>query len=256
MQSDDPIARINALFRMSSTPERAGEVLGLLEHAAAETAQSAAYAAIAHLCRYLNRWENIAPAELDGFEQVIQRALGYDPHYYLAFYAQGFLCRARGHHPEALAAFDETIRYAPPNFARAHAQKGEELVYLGRFDDGIAEAKRALEINPNSKVRGYFHWVIGRAYFFKEDYPEAVAWLQRSVRAWGSVWFNRAYLLAAHAQRQDKAAARRVRRALIAKFPDFALARIGEYEGANPCTNADVVKGRERFHQGLRLAGL
>jgi tetratricopeptide (TPR) repeat protein len=250
---DDPLARAKTLYEMSVTPKRTEEMLGLLDQSAAETA---AYAAVTDLCRYLNRWENWGTAELDRFAAIIRRALDYDADYYLALYAQGFLCRARGDHQAALDAFDATIRRAPPGFARVHAQKGEQLVYLGRFDDAIGEVNRALEINPKSKVRGYFYWVTGRANFFKEDYGAAIDWLQRSVRAWPSVWYNRVYLVAAHAHAKRGTAARRVLGSFNDQFPGYTLARVMQNEGATPCDNPAVVAGRERFHAGLRLAGL
>jgi tetratricopeptide (TPR) repeat protein len=253
MPNDDPLGRAKALYEMSVTPQRTAEMLELLDRSVAETA---AYAAVTDLCRYLNRWERTTPADLDRFEQVIQRALLFNPHYYLALYAQGFLYRARGQHEAALAAFEETIKYAPDGFARVHAQKGEELVYLGRFDDGIAEAKIALDLNADSKVRGYFHWVIGRAQFFNEKYPDAIASLERSVEAWPDVWYNRAYLAAAHGHRGNKADAQRVLRALHRKFSRYTLERVIRNEGATPCEHHDVKAGRERFHDGLRRAGL
>jgi adenylate cyclase len=254
--SDDPLYLAKALYERPVTRERTEEMRGLLDRSAAETA---AYTAVTDLCRYLNRWDDKGPAELDRFEAVVQRALEHNPQFYLAYYALGFLRRARGRHQEALAAFEETIKYAPPTFSRVYAQKGEQLLYLGRFSESIAEVNRALEINPNSKVRGYFYWVLGRAHFFQEDYETAIHWLQRSNRAWPEVWYNRAYLVAAHALLNQVAAARRVLRALDKGFgdSDFTLARVVRYEeDATPCDTPAVRAGRERFHNGLQRAGM
>jgi adenylate cyclase len=251
---DDPLARAKALYERPVTRERTEEMRGLLDRSAAETA---AYTAVTDLCRYLNRWDDKGPEVLDHFEPVVRRALDFNSGFYLAHYARGFLRRARGRHQEALDAFEETIKYAPPTFARVHAQKGEQLLYLGRFSESIAEVNRALQINPNSKVRGYFYWVIGRAHFFQEDYETAIHWLQRSIRAWPEVWYNRAYLVAAHALLNQVAAARRVLRAFEKQFPDYDLARVvRNEEDATPCDTPAVRAGRERFHEGLRLAGL
>jgi len=251
--SDDPLARAKALYQLSVTPQRTREMLGLLGQSAAETA---AYAAVTDLCRYLNRWENWHPAELDRFEAIIARALEYDAHYFLALYARGFLQRARGQHREALESFDETIKYAPNTFSRVYAQKGEQLVYLGDFDDGIKQAQTALEKNPASKVRGYYHWVMGRAYFFKEDYRASIASLQRSIRAWPNVWYNRAYAISGHAHAGQTSAARRVLQSFNRQFPGYTLAQVIVNEGATPCDTPAVAAGRERFHEGLRRAGM
>jgi tetratricopeptide (TPR) repeat protein len=251
--SDDPLARVKVLYEHPVTRERTEDMRRLLDQSAAETA---AYTAVTDLCRYLNRWDNVGPTELGRLEPIIQQALQYDPQFYLAHYALGFLRRARGQHQEALDAFEETIKNAPPTFSRVHAQKGEQLLYLGKFPECIREVNRALEINPNSQVRGYYYWVLGRAGFFQEDYELATQWLQRSIRAWPQVWYNRAYLISTHALRKQDGAARRVRQAFDKQFPGYTLAQIVRNEqDATPCDNSAVREGRDRFHQGLKLAG-
>lgn len=248
----DPLARAKALYERSVTPRRTQEMRGLLRDSAAETA---AFNATTVLCQYLNRWEDAGEAELAEADAAIKQALDIDPNYFLAHYAQGFLDRASGRHEASLAAFDRTIAFAP-EFARAYAQKGEELVYLGRPADGIKEVARAMELSPNSAVRGYFYWVIGRAQFFLEEDAEAISWLQRSIRAWPNVWYNRLYLLSAHGLTDQRSAARRVKRAFDQQFPGYTLAKVIQNEGATPDDNPLVVSGRERFHEGLLRAGL
>jgi tetratricopeptide (TPR) repeat protein len=250
--SDDPLARAKTLYGRSVTPQRTQQMRSLLDESAAETA---AFTATTVLCDYLNRWNDAGPAELATAEAAIEQALDRNPQLFLAYYAQGFLCRTRGQHQAALDAFDETIKYAP-EFARAYAQKGEELVYLGRPDEGIAQVERAMAISPRSSVRGYFYWVIGRARFFMQDDAEAIPSLQSSIRAWSNVWYNRLYKVSAHAHSKEKAAASRVLRAFDEKFPGYTLARVIENEGATPDDHPFVVAGRERFHEGLHLAGM
>ena len=249
--SPDPLARAKSLYEKSVTPRRTRQMRGLLRESAAETA---AFNATTVLCQYLNRWDNAGPAELVEAGNAVQQALFLDPTFFLAHYAQGFLDRTQGRHQDALEAFDRTIAYNP-EFARVYAQKGEQLVYLGRPDDAIAQVERAMELSPNSKVRGYFYWVIGRARFFQGQDAEAVTWLQRSVRAWPSVWYNRLYLLAAHAMLGHKPAAQRVKKAFDKQFPGYSLATVTANEGATPDDNPFVVAGRERFHRALDMAG-
>ena len=250
--TDDPLARAKALYDQSVTPQRTREMRGLLDESGAETA---AYTATTVLCQYLNRWDNAGPAELERAETAIKHALEHNPRFFLAHYANGFLCRARGQHQSSLEAYEETIKYAP-EFARAYAQKGEELVYLGRPREGIAEVEQALKISPNSSVRGYFFWVIGRARFFLEEDGEAISWLQRSVRNWPNDWYNRLNHVSAHAHSKNRSATNRVLRAFNREFGEYSLARVLENEGATPDDHPFVIAGRERFHEGLRLAGM
>ncbi len=250
--SSDPLGRARTLYERSVTPRRTALMRGLLDESAAETA---AFTATTILCEYLNRWHKAGPADVMRAEAAIQTALAHDPHLFLAHYAKGFLCRTRGQHQAALEAFDETIKYAP-EFARVYAQKGEELVYLGRPAEGIAQVQRAMEISPNSSVRGYFYWVTGRARFFMGEDAAAISWLQRSVRNWPEVWYNRLYLVSAHAHLGNKTAASRVLRAFNRQFRGYTIAQVIENEGATPDDHPFVVAGRERFHEGLLRAGL
>jgi adenylate cyclase len=249
---DNPLGRARTLYERRVTPQRTREMRGLLVSSAAETA---ALTATTVLCEYLNRWNDAGPAEMERAEAAIEHAFAHNPDFFLAHYARGFLHRARGQHQEALAAFDQTIKIAP-EFARAHAQKGEQLVYLGRLREGIAEVERALQINPNSTVRGYFHWVIGRALFFLEQDAEAIPRLRQSVREWPEVWYNRLYLVSALAHAGQRVAAGRTLRAFYTRYPGYTLARVIENEGATPGDHQVVVAGRERFHEGLRRAGM
>lgn len=238
-----------------ATPPQAREMRARLDRSAAEvTALRAANA----LCEYLNRWNDAGPAEVARARKAVEEALALDPTFYLAHYASGFLYRATGRHADELAAFDETIR-CNPDFARAHAQRGEALLYLGRTAEAIAAVDEAIRRNPTSKIRGYFFWVKGRAHFYEQRYPEAIDWLTRSVRNWQHVWYNRAYLVSAHALSGlpgSRGAARRVLRSLHARFPDYTVAQIIENERATPDNNRSFIAMRQRFHEGLRLAGM
>lgn len=237
------------------TAQQAREMRRLHNTSAAEaTALMAATA----LCEYLNRFSDAGPDEIARARSVVDSALAFDPAFYLAHYARGFLCRAEGQHADELKAFDETIK-SNPDFARAHAQRGEALLYLGRAAEAIDAVDEAIRRNPTSKIRGYFYWVKGRSNFYQQQYAEAIDWLERSVRNWPHVWYNRAYLMSAHALSGNpggRTAARRVLRSFNARFPGYTVARVIDNERATPDTMQSFVAMRERFHEGLRLAGM
>jgi tetratricopeptide (TPR) repeat protein len=246
-------ARVSSLYEMPVTPARTRQMRGLLDESEAETA---ALTATTMLCEYLNRWNDAGPDELARAEAAIEVALHpRNPRLFLAHYAKGFLHRGRGEHQAALAAFDETIKLAP-DFARVYAQKGEQYVYLGEPAKGIAEVEKAIKLSPRSSVRGYFYWVIGRARFFMGEDAAAIPQLQASVRAWSNVWYNRLYLVSAQAHAGKLPGAKRVLRAFDSQFGTYTLARVIENERPCPDEHPLVIAGRERFHEGLRRAGL
>jgi adenylate cyclase len=246
------IGRAQAIYDQRLDPARTRAMRTHLDTAAAD---SSALAATSDLCDYLNRWNNAGQDEVTKAEAAVQHALSVKPDHYLGHYAKGFLHRTRGEHEAALAAFTETIKHNP-EFARAHAQRGAELIYLGRPEEGIADVEKAIQISPNSSSLGMFHWIIGRGRFFSGQYAEAIEPLRLSVRLWPHLWYNRLYLVSAHTLLGNRAAARRVLRAFDKRFPGYTLGRVAVEERTNPNSGSFVVEGRRKFHEGLERAGM
>jgi TolB-like protein/Tfp pilus assembly protein PilF len=66
-----------------------------------------------------------------------------------------------------------------PNYAIAHQQYGNNtLSALGRFDDAIAEGKRAVELDPLSLV---INADLGTDYYFARRYDEAITQLRKTL---------------------------------------------------------------------------
>jgi TolB-like protein/Flp pilus assembly protein TadD len=66
-----------------------------------------------------------------------------------------------------------------PNYAIAHQQYGNiTLMALGRFDDSIAEGKRAVELDPLSLV---INTDLGSDYYYARRYDEAIAQLRKTL---------------------------------------------------------------------------
>jgi tetratricopeptide (TPR) repeat protein len=248
----ESVSRASALYEKRLNPQSTQEMRGLLEASHHETA---VLHATTLLCDYLNRWNEAGPEEVAKAEAAALQALGSNPSHALAHYAKGFVHRTRGEHEAALAAFTETLKHVP-DFARAHAQRGAQLLYLGRPQEAIAEVEKALEISPRSAQRGMFYWIIGRARFFMGQYAEAIPWLRRSIRLWPHLWYNRLYLASAYALAGRRAAASRALREFEREFPGYTLSRVTEHERTNPNDNPFVVAGRDQFHEGLRRAGM
>jgi adenylate cyclase len=248
----DSIARAQAMYDQRLDPTRTRAIRDLLDTAAAD---SSALSATSVLCDYLNRWNDAGSAEVTKAEASVQHTLTMKPDHYLGHYAKGFLHRTRGEHDEALAAFTEAVKHNP-EFARAHAQRGAELIYLGRAEEGIAEVENAIKIRPKSSSLGMFHWIIGRGRFFMGQYAEAIEPLRLSVRLWPNLWYNRLYLVSAHALLGNRAAARRALRAFDKQFPGYTLARVAVEERTNPNSGQFMVEGRRKFREGLESAGM
>lgn len=78
-----------------------------------------------------------------------------------------------------------------PQYATVHHWYGEFLVYMGRFDEAIAEIERAAALDPLSLIIGAD---TGKILFMARRYDEAIARLRRTLELDGSYYLARLYL--------------------------------------------------------------
>ena len=206
---------------------------------------------------YLNRWNNAGTEQLDQAEIAVRHAVAIDPGLALAHYADGFVHRAKGEHQPALVSFDRAIEINP-NYARAYAQKGNELINIGRPAEAPPLAEKAIKLSPRDPSIGIFYWIIGKAYFFAGSYRDAIPWLQRSVAVRPNLWYNNLYLISAHSLIGETAIARKTLAEFHSRFrdPRFTLAVVEAHERADPNDNPFYREGRRKLHEGLLEAGL
>ena len=65
-----------------------------------------------------------------------------------------------------------------PNNPAAHIFYGNVLQYTGDTQGGLSEAKKAVELDPQSFT---FNWILGRNYYFAGEYDLAIQQLQRAL---------------------------------------------------------------------------
>jgi tetratricopeptide (TPR) repeat protein len=260
----DPIDQARAIQTQVMTPGNSLKIRELLRTALGEPigiaprrlAESWCFLAEVLMCDYLNRWNNSDHAELMEAEKAVQRALEIVPDLAAAHYASGLIHRARGKHDAALAAFSRTVELSP-DFALAHAQQGAQFMYTGRPLEALAPIETAIRISrPNNPSRPMFYWYLGRAYFVAGNYGEAIKCLRQSVEGRNNVWYNHLHLVSAHALNNDRATAAAALREFNDRFPHYTLTRVIHNEQANPHNHPTMLAAREKFHQGLRLAGM
>jgi tetratricopeptide (TPR) repeat protein len=259
---NDFVARAKALYTRELTRDSAREIHTLLEQALANAgdlapeASAEAYALLAGvmICSYLNHWDSDG-AQLAAAEKWIEQALQIAPGTALAHFAKGFLHRARSEHQLALAAFQQTLELNP-RFIGAHAQTGAELTYLGRPQEALPHIERAIEMAPDTLLRGTFYWNMGRTLFFLAKYGDAIPWFEKSVLLKKDLWYTRLYLISAYALAGKTSEAKRALDEFNDLFPNYTVARAMETEKINQNPNLFVVVGRRNFLVGLRLAGM
>jgi tetratricopeptide (TPR) repeat protein len=212
---------------------------------------------------YFNHWNEAKESTDAGkellrqAEKAVQEALKIDPSIAVAHFAEGFIRRARGDHPGALDALDRAVQL-DPNFARARAQRANQLVLLGRASEAVPMVLQAIVLSPRDPAIGGFYWITGRAYFVMKKYDDAIVWLRKATEV-SPFWFNRAYLLAAYALTGRHQATEGVEALNDYKssFSQYTLQRIAEiYEKEFPHTDPGVQASIEELYRGLRTAGV
>ena len=116
------------------------------------------------------------------FDKAIEeyeRALELDPNYGYALNGFAYMHSDMGNYEKALEYFK---KYASmnPNDANPFDSMAELYFRMGRLDEAIARYKEALNIKPD-----FFqtNWRIGYIYALKEDYKEALEWVERDIAA-------------------------------------------------------------------------
>lgn len=252
--------RATALFFTSIAPEHTLATRRLLQRSAALDPSSAeTWARLGHLIAtdYLNIWNDTGEEELREAEEAVSKALLIDPGHALAHKAHGLILRARGEHHAALEAFSRAIEL-DRNFAAAYANKGNQLILVGRPADAPALVEQAIRLSPHDPSIGMFHWTIGRSLFFSGQYCDAIPWFRKSIETRPNLWFNRLYLVSACALADMPDEARRALSEFNRSFPDpvYTLAVVEAREAATPNDNPTVIAARAKFHEGLRRAGM
>lgn len=260
----EELSRARALYANALTPANTVVIREILENIIADPAfpdkqrlaQTHAFLADVLTCDYLNRWHEAGPDNLDRAELHVAKAFDIVPDLAAAHYVTGFVNRARGRHEAALAAFTKTIEI-DPDFARAYAQSANELINVGRPNEAPSLVQQAIgRTAPGSLSLGMFYWILGRAYFFMGQPQDSVEWFAKSVEVRPNLWYNRLYSVSSRALSGNSGTAATTLAEFHAVFPNYTMARVIVNEKANPNDHPIVVAGRDRFHQGLRLAGM
>jgi TolB-like protein len=252
--------RATALFFSSIAPEQTLATRQLLQRSAELDPSSAeTWARLGQnvATDYVNSWNNSGKEELRVAEEAVRRALLIDPGHALAHMVHGLVQRARGEHHAALEAFSRAVEL-DRNLATAYANKGNQLILVGRPAEAQALVEQAIRLSPHDPSIGMFYWIIGRSLFFTRRYREAIPWFRKSVGSRPNLWFNRLYLVSACTLADMLEEAKRALAEFNRFFPDplYTLAVVDERETATPNDDPTVVAARDNFHEGLRRAGM
>jgi adenylate cyclase len=224
-----------------------------------KSADNWARLSISLMSDYLNHWNECKEYSEAGkdlvrrAEHAANEALKIDPAMALTHIANALVLRVRGDHTRALDALDRAIQL-DQNLALAYIEKADQLVMLGRPQEALPLVQKAIMLSPNDVSLGLVYWVLGHAYFVMGDFNQAIEWLQKSVNLRPDLWFNRVYLLSAHAliDRHHE-----VELTILREYLEYSVRRIHDfYDNELPCTDQWMQASIESLYEGLRRSGL
>ena len=132
-----------------------------------------AYAGLAltYAAEYRNQWASDGAASLARAQRIAETAAEIDPTLPEVHWALGYVKAQQRRHQEAVQHLDRAL-VLDPRFADALALKGGIKTYAGAPAETIPLVRQAMRLNPTA---GYLYFMIlGRAYFFLDDQPQAV----------------------------------------------------------------------------------
>jgi len=137
--------------------------------------------------------------------------------------------------------------------ADAHAFIGLAKFFLGRSEETEAHIHEALRLSPRDNNAYRWFMFAGLAKLFLGADVQAAAWLRRSIEANRNHPVPHFYLAAALALLGSPDEARAAVQAGLVLNPTFTLRR---YRARAANNTAAYLTGRERVHEGMRIAGV
>jgi TolB-like protein len=244
-----------AWLNRGRTTEHMAQARGFFERALAlepgnvEALVGTALVNIATVINYLtdDRIEHLTTAEA-----TVTKALSLAPNHPMAHNVLGIVQLFTDRAAQGIATCERALAL-DRNLAWAHGNIGFGKVCLGRGGETETHIEQALRLSPRDTYVYVWTLFVGLAKFWLGADAEAIVWLRRSIEA------NRNYSVAhfllaatlAHVGELDEA--RASAQAGLAINPSFSIRR---YRNNTPCNDPVYLAGRERVHEGLRMAGV
>jgi len=191
-------------------------------------------------------------AYLAAAEAAAKKALRISPRHTRAHLALGSTFLATNRAAQSIAEFEDTIAL-DQNQANAYAFIALAKVFLGRAGEIEDDISHAFRLSPRDTYTYYWFNIAGVAKLALGKDDEAISWFRRSTEANRNNPLNHFFLAAALALQGQNAEAATAARAGLELEPAFTIRR---YREGALTDNATYLAQRERFYEGMRIAGV
>jgi TolB-like protein len=153
---------------------------------------SLAYAGLGISYGYLTTYGDVPPGEtFPRAREFTLKSIELDHTLAEPHLALGLLSFLQDHDFAAWERESQLALAANPNLADAHRLNGLRLLYLGRFDEALAETSRALEIEPLSPA---ITIIYSLSLFYSGRIDESEAQLKKTIELTPDIWFSHYYM--------------------------------------------------------------
>jgi TolB-like protein/class 3 adenylate cyclase len=185
-------------------------------------------------------------------EVAATRALSLAPSHAMAHLLLGVVQMFTNRGSQAIAECEQALALNR-NLADAHAWIGLGKYFIGRAAETEAHIHEALRLSPRDIFAFRWMLIVGLAKSQLDADAEAAAWMRRSIEANRNQPIGHFLLAAALAHLGMLGEARAAVRAGLVFDPGFTIHR---FRASEPSDNPTYLAGRERFYEGLRMAGV
>jgi len=191
-------------------------------------------------------------ARLAAAETALIKALSLAPQHARAHWLLGNVKMFTNRAAQGIAECEQALAL-DRNLANAHAYIGRAKYLLGRGEETEAHVQEALRLSPRDTEAFVWMMFAGFAKLQLGADQEAVARFRRSVEINRNHPRAHIYLATALAHLGQLDEARSAAQAGLALDPTFTISR---FRANVPSDNPTYLAGRERFYEGMRMAGV
>jgi tetratricopeptide (TPR) repeat protein len=247
-----------AWFNKGVTPEHMTQARGFFERALAISPRSVE--ALVGMARVDLAMGSVAltddrAARYSAAETNAIKALSLAPDHALAHVALGGVHVFTNRAAQGIAECEHALALNR-NLAHAHGVIGQAKVFMGRAAETEGHILEAFHLSPRDIFGSRWMRTVGWSKIYLGAYAEAVSWLRRSIEANRNdpvAHFHLAGALALLGSLDEARTAATAALAGLALDPNFTIRRLRDTKSSD---NLAYLAGRERYCEGLRLAGV
>lgn len=256
VQADDLAMQGWAVYYRGFTPENLREAGRLFEAAVRRDSGSVrgwGGVAVANGVGAAINWVPDRAAAMVRLQQASDRLQALDADSFFALLSKANLANLNGDNEGRLLIAKSMVERFPSQ-PQSHFNLAQAQTNLGRFDECVEPARRAIRLGPRDVFVGVWNWQIGTCYFMRGDYVQAAHFARAARQAGPSLPLPPLLLAASLARTGNAGEARQIVADYMMRSPGYKASNI-ELQGMRS-RHPSYVEGRNRMIETLHELGM